>query len=790
MKKILILALGMLLAYPMMAQVKVPFTQRTSIYSPTKKIYNIKGDFQMIGNTNLTLVSYGDNKNNSNNMKYVDIDDDSNTLNSSSATLSFSTENGAQPACSNIIYAGLYWTGRADNGGTGQMEFDITTKRTNGNTFNGYTLSITSADDNSTYTSDGAYQRRVATYTFTPQGGGNSVIFRYYSWRTWLLAFGGQVTIQVGSGNQTNIPGSLTSTNDNNYTFTFTDSYQINSTIIINSLTKRRTDNTINTDLFASTTKKFNKRQVKLKKAGQTYETITANANDIYYPMTDDGQMYSAYAEVTDYVKANGIGEYFVADMALREGDGGNTGYYGGWGMIVVYENSKMKWRDVTIFDGHAYVAGSTTVSYELGVSGFNTAQNGPINMKLGLIAGEGDTDITGDYFQIQKLNTANWETLSHTGNATNNFFNGSIPSTASRNPNLKNNTGIDIAMFDITNTDNSIIGNNQTSTKFRYGSTQDTYIISAIAMAVDAYVPDLVPYINITNVNGSAFGSGNNSVLPGNEIEYTVEIKNEGTEAINNALVKIPIPYNATFVSASKTDYLGTSSSAPTLITGTPDYINWSISNIPLPANKASVMAKLTFKLKATTDCFLLVNNNCAPTIAVEGTASGTGATSGTSVQNIRFVKGFNDGVCSDEPILGPIPIGINATDYVNNNCGGMGNPAYATRTFDYCKPATGNLPFYDIANLFPAGTRFYSAITTYTDPNTNMTYVEPAESATEYTAMNSFPPTIATTTYYAIPPGASTCWWEFKIRVTNCNFWMGNTSTTNGTSWSLASN
>src|ERR1035437_6866624 len=98
-------------------QVRVPFTQRTSSYSPTKKIYSIKGDFTMIGNTNLTLQNYRDNtQNGNNNMIYVDVDGDFNTLNSSSATLSLSTENGAVPSCSNIIYAGLYWTGRTDDG--------------------------------------------------------------------------------------------------------------------------------------------------------------------------------------------------------------------------------------------------------------------------------------------------------------------------------------------------------------------------------------------------------------------------------------------------------------------------------------------------------------------------------------------------------------------------------------------------------------------------------------------------------------------------------------------------
>ena len=47
--------------------------------------------------------------------------------------------------------------------------------------------------------------------------------------------------------------------------------------------------------------------------------------------------------KLLNMVRTNGIGEYFVADMALREGDGGGIGFYGGWGMVVVYENSKIE---------------------------------------------------------------------------------------------------------------------------------------------------------------------------------------------------------------------------------------------------------------------------------------------------------------------------------------------------------------------------------------------------------------------------------------------------------------
>ena len=281
------------------AQVEKAFTQRTSQYTPTKKIYNVKGDFTMLGNTCLTPQNYTPTTNNNGqSMIYVDTDGDSSTFNSSSSTLVLSTENGAIPACSNIIYAGLYWTGKSSPNAT----FNVTK---------------------------------------------NSV------------------------------------------------------------------------------TKTFNKRIVKLKgPTAASYTQITAAANDIWFPSGSDDDIFSAYAEITDYVKTNGIGKYTVADMALLEGDPGGTGYSGGWGIIVVYENSNMKYRDVTIFDGYAYVASTNTSGFDLPVSGFNTVQTGNVGVRLGVMASEGDVSYTGDYFKIRNLNTTNYTSLSHNLNSTTNFFN------------------------------------------------------------------------------------------------------------------------------------------------------------------------------------------------------------------------------------------------------------------------------------------------------------------------------------------------------------------------------
>lgn len=820
----LLMIVSLFVVQGVLGQVRVDFKQRAAAETPNKKIYNIKGDFQMIGNTNLTLESYAEDKNNSsNNMIYVDVDGDPNTLNSSSATLQFTNENGALDDCTNIIYAGLYWTGRAHDGGNSPIEFTVgggTDNRYNDDSFNGYSLSITSSDDSSNNTSNN--NRRIATYKFTPQGSGNIVTFRYYSWSLQNNNnYRAKVTVQIGNGQETEVTGSLTSTNSDDYRFTFTNPYTINTgseTIYINYLRKRRTNNSINDNFRANVTtpvvKTLNKRQVKLKKAGDTYQTITASTGDIYYPSNADGNMYSAYAEVTDYVKTHGVGEYFVADMALIEGNGGGTGYYGGWGMIVIYENSQMKWRDITIFDGYAYVAGSTTVSHELEISGFNTAQSGDINMKLGIIAGEGDVGITGDYFQIRNHADTEWIHLNHELNpptvsggwfptTTHNFFNGSIvpysTTNPTRNPNLKNNTGLDIAMFNISNPNNSIITNSQTSTKFRYGSTQDTYIISTIAMAVDAYVPDVESVVSINSVNNNPFDqNGNYTVLPGDEIEFTIDVKNRGSEAVKDLKLEIPVPFTSSYVSAGATYNDGYNvGNGSTLIhdQGVPGTIVWNIGNLPvLPvSNNNEVLATLTFNLKITDDCTILSNTNCA-TFALGGSTSGEGVTSGTKFNFDRFISDFSqEGNCVGEPIYAPITLSIN-TDGLN--C----DPDELIRSFEFCDISEIPLAGIDgIRPQFPAGTRYYSAIEYYIFADNNdivviskeaaemhegTVYVRKnsAEGTQEYNENNNFPLAIGEgpKTYYAIAPGMySTCYWEFTITVTErCgNYWVGTT-------------
>ncbi len=761
------------------AQIKVPFTQRTSQYSPTKKIYNVKGDFTLMGNTNLTHQNYDDNQPNGNNlMSYVDVDNDPNTWNSSSSTLQLSSENGANPSCSKIVYAGLYWTGRAAN--NNELSTDVfSTSRTtnvvnqsiNNDLVIGHEQEITNTNYSLEISRNNISSLKNPVYTFI--GNGNNYVFDFTN-NTGLDA----LSLSINGASSINYPVILT-TSGTNTIATFVTPYIIVDgaiNITINSLirdsqtnlgtgpTKDSSFANLNVaGLFSGeliSYRTFDKKIISLKGPNSSnYTQFSANPDDIHYPNSSDYNIYVGYKEITDYVRTNGIGEYFAADIALKEGNGGGTGFYGGWGMIVVYENQLMKQRDVTIFDGYAFITGSG--EFDLPISGFNTVQSGPVGIKMGMMAAEGDRPYVGDYFKIQKQSDSSYLDLFHSGNAVDNFFNSSIVTGGNpRNPNLLNNTSIDLCMFEIPNVNNEVITNNQTSVNFKYGSGFETVVIYTIAMSVDAYIPDVNVLIESQTVNGNPIVGNSISTQPDDIVEMKFEIRNSGNEPINNSRYVVPIPYTATYVpgSLSKNVYFTPNPTPnncyfdPTLNTN--GSIVWDFGTLPLPINPSVLLADYSFKIKITNDCSILKNTTCGQNASISGFSSGIGAVTGIIFTNKDYFIGFNnDGTCVGLPILDPLPIAIDATNFVQLNC--QNTPEI--REFTFCNIANSTIPITDVSGAFPAGTLFYNQF-----PITS--------TSIQYTILNPFPGTVGTTTYIAVPPTTNSgCYYKFKLNIAN---------------------
>jgi len=354
---------------------QVPFLQRTSAATPAQKIYNVKGDFTMLGNTNLTLSTYGATTDNENSaMKYVDIDGDPTTLNSSTATLELSNggENGATQNCSTILFAGLYWTGKSDDADsfTATKESPMEASK---NVTHNTTTNITNTNYKLTVTLGGSSGNYFPIYTFTNSS--NPTLKYAFSYTNVNGA--NKVSLSINGGAANNIPCSY-STSGTNSTATFDTPYATTTdgTILkINSLT-RNTSKTLtevqyqdpsnsvaNVQVFGILTKNYDKKIVSLKGPGATtYTSITAKPNgassDIRFSGASQSGIFVGYQEITDYVKTHGPGAYTVADLALKEGTNSNPGLSGGWGMVVIYSNPVMKSRAVTLFDGYAYVNG------------------------------------------------------------------------------------------------------------------------------------------------------------------------------------------------------------------------------------------------------------------------------------------------------------------------------------------------------------------------------------------------------------------------------------------------
>lgn len=462
----------------------------------------------------------------------------------------------------------------------------------------------------------------------------------------------------------------------------------------------------------------FDKRKVKLKAEGDSYVQITATDANIHYPSSADGNMYAAYADVTDYVRQHGAKNYFVADIALREGNGGATGYYGGWGMVIIYKNTSMSWRDITVFDGYGYMA-SNGGDVTLPVSGFRAAQYGDVKVKLGVMAGEGDIGVPGDYFKIQKRTANEYQSLKHGTNSVNNFFNSSIYTGGNdRTPKLNNNTGIDIAVFDLDNRNNSIINNGQTSTKFQYGTTGDTYIIYNIVFAVDAYVPEIIGENKAIAIDGSALPVHNGTITPGQQFGFELDVFNKGTEAVNNSKIEIPVPANLHFAGAEVQPGFPTGGSVRWVspVEGATDpavtaggTIVWDIGVLPLDqrADKSTLLAKLKYYFKVSDNCVLLSTNVCGLEVRINGKISGTGATSRTNVSS-ELVRDYGSGACAG-PVYDDFMSTISLSVDFLQNC----NPPVENNVMQFkafCDVPANGYSREEVIAKYPVKAKFFS--------------------------------------------------------------------------------
>lgn len=255
--------------------------------------------------------------------------------------------------------------------------------------------------------------------------------------------------------------------------------------------------------------------------------------------IANNGILYQGFADVTSQVQAAGDGDYWVGDIAARTG----TNRYAAWSMVVVYSNPGLPVRNLSVFDGFARVRNSDTI--DVPVSGFLTPPFGDVTAEIGIVAYEGDRNITGDRVSVQN-GAGSFVRLSNGANPETNFFNSSITDngvfeTAS-NPAYVNTMAADIDELETTN----LLGNSQTSTTVRFQTSGDWYYPGVVTFAVDIFAPEF-PTITktVTDVNGG-------QAVPGDELEYAVTATNVGNDFADDVVISDVVPANTSFVPGS----------------------------------------------------------------------------------------------------------------------------------------------------------------------------------------------------------------------------------------------
>jgi hypothetical protein len=326
------------------------------------------------------------------------------------------------------------------------------------------------------------------------------------------------------------------------------------------------------TDLNDYYSNSYDIEKILLKTPGSSnYQEVYAQK--IITVKGDDASMFGAYKDITDMINTEAAdGEYWVANFRGSEALN-QIGNYGGWSMVVIYEedindpNIEGVFRNLSVFNGFGRVTGNK----DFKIDGFLTPKNGDVDAFLHIFAGEGELDKTSDYIRInpskkgssdnyardnskypdnfiathpstltdaQKRSLAG-KPLSHISssgafsNSNNNIMAGTI-GKADRYPITLNGNGIDLKSIDIGE---HMPNRQDTLTVTLNGGGGDYFYPSMVATSVQLYDPDICYEENVT-YNGAPIQAGN--LPPKNGIvEYTLILKHKEHEDAENVTVR-----------------------------------------------------------------------------------------------------------------------------------------------------------------------------------------------------------------------------------------------------------
>ena len=286
-------------------------------------------------------------------------------------------------------------------------------------------------------------------------------------------------------------------------------------------------------------------KKIKIRKGTFfSYTEFTATQIDIdNFTQNNEGySRYQAFADITFFIQTSGTGTYSVGNAPLSTGVIDNGGNYGGWCIVIVYENPTLNYSSIRLYDGFQEVFNNgNPLTTSVTLTGLDVP-SGPLttcDAKMSIVTWEGDANLTGDFLKI------NGNIFSNAINPPDNPWNGTISNNGvfvtTKNPNYTNQMGIDIDQFDV-GTGYGILPN-ATDVTLEFGTESDQYFPGIMGFVIKMKNPT----ITIDKIVSDANNNGKAEV--GEVLTYTLKGFNMGTGNANKVVITDTLPNTVTYV-------------------------------------------------------------------------------------------------------------------------------------------------------------------------------------------------------------------------------------------------
>ena len=291
---------------------------------------------------------------------------------------------------------------------------------------------------------------------------------------------------------------------------------------------------------------------VKLKIPGAaTYQTLTSTQTDKVSAAYSPGLPHTGYlcfVDITSLINVtNANGTYTVANVV---GPIGINNACGGWSIVIAYSNPVLQPRNLTVFDGCTIInQGDPAVN--VNISGFLTPPSGPVSCELGAVVFDGDRG-SSDSFAFKQTGAPSFYNMATTLvplNGTQDAWNSKVSHlgtvVTTRNPAFQNTLGYDASIFDLPNTLNAQLSNNQTGATVRFSSPSENYSIQVLTTSISQYNPTFAFDKTATDINGGL-------LVPGDNLRYQINYNNVGNDSSTNTVIYDNIPLGTIYVPGS----------------------------------------------------------------------------------------------------------------------------------------------------------------------------------------------------------------------------------------------